>query len=74
MSDGPFRKSREPLRFPPRRHAVIATLKIAGAPGWVHRSEVGQVLREVAEEHPDDVAAALRQAADVIDPPKVEPE
>ncbi len=64
------------LRFPARRHAVTASLKITdiGPAVSALRREMAELLRAFAAEQEPDVAQALRQVADLFEPPAVPPE
>jgi hypothetical protein len=64
-----------PLRFPPRRHVLTASLKITEIPALVAsvRREVARILRETARDEHPAVAARLREIADLFEAPTPEP-
>jgi hypothetical protein len=64
-----------PLRFPPRHHALTASLRITEIPALVAsvRGEVARILREMARDEHPAVAARLREIADLFEAPTPEP-
>jgi hypothetical protein len=61
--------SDRPLRFPPRKHVITASVKIEDVPGVVARlrRELAQVLRDLAMRNTEPVRAALLEAADIFE-------